>query len=284
MTPLEWHGQLASIGLRTADVQRSARFYEDLLGMVAAEGATGDWTQLGWGMGAPVLEFSAGTPGLSHFALEIPDPIELEGLIARLDRHGVSVDTRGDGTYVVADPDGRELRLHGRVDRSAEHVSSAGRRPIRLQHITLATEAMAEVLDFYCGALDMRLSDRMEHEFAWLRCGAEHHTVAILGTGSPTLVDHLSFDLSRWDDFRDWGDRLAASGVDLTWGPGRHGPGNNLFVMFDDPDDFHIELSAEMELFYDDRVEYEPRVWEATTRTVNLWGQVPPWRAARAVA
>ena len=39
MTPLEWHGQLASTGVRTADGQRSMRFSEDTLGMVqAAEG------------------------------------------------------------------------------------------------------------------------------------------------------------------------------------------------------------------------------------------------------
>jgi uncharacterized protein (DUF849 family) len=36
MTPLEWHGQLASTGVRTADGQRSMRFSEDTLGMVQA--------------------------------------------------------------------------------------------------------------------------------------------------------------------------------------------------------------------------------------------------------
>jgi hypothetical protein len=54
--------------------------------------------------------------------------------------------------------------------------------------------------------------------------------------------------------------------------------------MFDDPDAYHVELSAEMEMFYDDRVEYAPRVWETTPRTVNLWGQVPSWRAATTAA
>jgi hypothetical protein len=73
---------------------------------------------------------------------------------------------------------------------------------------------------------------------------------------------------------------LARRDVPLTWGPGRHGPGNNLFVMFDDPDGRHVELSCEMERFWDDLADYAepPRRWGRTQRTVNLWGPVPPWR------
>ena len=67
--------------------------------------------------------------------------------------------------------------------------------------------------------------------------------------------------------------------VPVQWGPGRHGPGNNLFVFFDDPAGHHIELSAEMEKFYDDRVAYVPRRWTPAPQTVNLWGgQTPQWR------
>jgi len=65
----------------------------------------------------------------------------------------------------------------------------------------------------------------------------------------------------------------------VAWGPGRHGPGNNLFVFFDDPAGNHIELSAEMEKFHDDRVTYVPRRWEPIPNSVNLWGgQLPTWR------
>ncbi len=244
----------------------------------------GQGAALGWGLGEPVLELSQGTPGLEHFTLEIPDPGELEGLLIRLRGHGVDVGELADGVHTVADPDERELHLRGRVGRSGERTADTGRRPIRLQHLTLATDALPDVLEFYREPMGMRVSDRMAYDFAWLRCGREHHTIAVLGSPSPTLIDHFSFDLAGWPDFREWGDRLAVAGVDVTWGPGRHGPGNNLFIMFDDPDAFHVELSAEMELFYDDRVEYKTRVWEASARTVNLWGQVPPWRAAQPVA
>ena len=49
--------------------------------------------------------------------------------------------------------------------------------------------------------------------------------------------------------------------------------------MFDDPDGVHIELSCEMERFWDGNASYpEPRMWATDLRTVNLWGPSPEWR------
>ena len=38
---------------------------------------------------------------------------------------------------------------------------------------------------------------------------------------------------------------------DTAWGPGRHGPGNNLFVFYTYPDGDWIEISGELETIYD---------------------------------
>jgi catechol 2,3-dioxygenase len=54
----------------------------------------------------------------------------------------------------------------------------------------------------------------------------------------------------------------------LMWGPGRHGPGNNLFIFIEDPDGNWIEVSAELEVVHD-----RPAVdWPHERRTLNLWG------------
>jgi catechol 2,3-dioxygenase len=52
------------------------------------------------------------------------------------------------------------------------------------------------------------------------------------------------------------------------WGPGRHGPGNNLFIFIEDPDGNWIEVSAELEIIHD-RSLHE---WPHEERTLNLWG------------
>jgi catechol-2,3-dioxygenase len=137
------------------------------------------------------------------------------------------------------------------------------------------------MIDFYL-ALGFRLTDRMGGVFAWLRSNVEHHSVAVVDTGVSGGLDHYSFDLDSWDDFKVWADRLTDRGIQVQWGPGRHGPGNNLFLFFDDLDGNHIELSAEMERFFDGSADYAPRIWKPDPSTVNLWGgQVPSWRNAR---
>jgi hypothetical protein len=50
---------------------------------------------------------------------------------------------------------------------------------------------------------------------------------------------------------------------------GRHGPGNNLFLFFHDPDDNWIELSAEIEFCAIDR---PIGTWPHEERTLNSWG------------
>ena len=73
-------------------------------------------------------------------------------------------------------------------------------------------------------------------------------------------------------DIRDWADHMADHRIKIWWGPGRHGPGNNLFFMIRDPDGHAVELSAEVEHMPRDM---PPRVWPMDERTLNLWG--PGW-------
>ncbi|MSQ89297.1 MAG: glyoxalase, partial [Betaproteobacteria bacterium] len=82
-------------------------------------------------------------------------------------------------------------------------------------------------------------------------------------------ADHHSYETSSWNDIRDWGDRMASLRIPLWWGPGRHGPGNNLFFMIEDPDGHKVEFSAEIELMPQDAA---CRDWPHEQRTLNLWG------------
>jgi hypothetical protein len=43
-------------------------------------------------------------------------------------------------------------------------------------------------------------------------------------------IDHHSYEAGEWTKIRDSADHFAARNIRLIWGPGRHGPGNNLFV------------------------------------------------------
>jgi catechol-2,3-dioxygenase len=282
-TPLDWHGQLSHIALGSDDVAAAAGFYKRVVGLTAHGTGTEGQERLGWGLGAPVLELHGGGSRLHHFGLEVVDSGELERLRSRIADAGIATDDLAepghpDG-FSIEDPEGRLVEFHGPIDRPGERVAEVGWRPRRLQHITLATSSLETLLPFYNEVLGMRISDRMGDVFTWLRCGTEHHTIAIVASGTPLLLDHFSFDLNCWEDFKAWCDRLSELGVPVAWGPGRHGPGNNLFLMFDDADGYHVELSSEMERYFDDVAEYSQRQWAPETASVNLWGGVPSWRA-----
>jgi catechol 2,3-dioxygenase len=115
-------------------------------------------------------------------------------------------------------------------------------------------------------------SDRVlegdELSAVFLRSDPEHHSFAAF-RAPQSRPDHHCYETSGWLDIRDWADRMAKLRIPLWWGPGRHGPGNNLFFMIEDPDGHKVEFSAELELM----PRHMPhRTWPHEQRTLNLWG------------
>lgn len=277
---------LSHVALRTPDVEAMAAFYNRHLGLerqadAPATEPVGSGIRLGFGLGHHALELLPGTAGLEHIGFEVLDEGGHEAVAERQRSRGIKVRELGDEaeTLEVADPDGNVVQLHGSVSRSGEHTADSGRRPLRVQHATLSTHDMEAMVEFYVG-LGFQISDRMGGVFTWLRSTIEHHSLAIVNGPTSGGLDHYSWDLAEWEDFKTWADRLTDNGLQIQWGPGRHGPGGNLFLFVDDPDGNHIELSAEMERFFDDRATYQTRMWEPGPSTVNLWGgQVPSWRS-----
>jgi catechol-2,3-dioxygenase len=283
------HTAVSHIGFRVPDVGAAESFYSRVLGLVRQEKLpTG--VRMGWGAGHHVIDLLEGTKGLAYYGFEVRDANGIQGIRDRLEAAGHTVNdleashiTEAIGKpegIVVVDPDGTDVHFHSTVHRQGENAADPGRRPIKFQHTTVGTADVARMADFFTNTIGFRISDQLEDgRFTWLRSDKDHHTLAIVNVGQGGDLDHYSYDLAEWEDFKSWCDRLTELDVPLAWGPGRHGPGNNLFVFFDDPAGNHIELSAEMEKFYDDRVTYVPRRWEPTPSSVNLWGgQLPSWR------
>lgn len=281
---------VSHIGFSVPDPQLTATFYGRVLGLVIHETLDDGTLRLGWGTGHHVMDLIEGPQGLHHYGFEVRDTDGVEGISTRLSGAGHSVESLDerylDGAVGQAhgiksrDPHGTEIHFHTAVQRQGESAADPGRRPIKYQHITLGTDDLIPMIEFFVDTVGFRISDQLEDgRFAWLRSDRDHHTLAVVNVGRGGDIDHYSYDLAEWEDFKAWCDRLTDEGVDVSWGPGRHGPGNNLFVFFDDPFGNHIELSAEMEKFHDDRVTYVPRRWKPIPNTVNLWGgQLAKWR------
>lgn len=171
-----------------------------------------------------------------------------------------------EGAFAVRDPDGRLV-----VFGLAKEFESSNGIPGRLQHFVCATARLPEMLKFY-GALGMVESDRVLEGEAlsavFLRSDPEHHSFAAF-RAPESRPDHHCYETNGWLDIRDWADRMGSLQIPLWWGPGRHGPGNNLFFMIEDPDGHKVEFSAELELL---PREAPYRTWPHEQRTLNLWG------------
>jgi len=274
--------ELSHVSLGSTKPGALERFYRARLGMSVSERPSDDLVRLGLGGDGHALEISAGH-GLDHFALRLSDD-DLAVWEPRLRDAGV--DCRWStpaGAHppclCLADPDGNRIELHSEDGHPEGASHDVPLRPVRVHHITLRSAHLPRMVAFYVDVLGFRISDEMGNVFTWLRCNREHHTVAVVSGDRPGM-DHLAFEIGGWQQLERWCDMLAAADVPLTWGPGRHGPGSNIFVMFDDPDANRVELSCEMERFWDGRAEYPrvPRRWPVSDLTVNLWGPTPRWR------
>jgi catechol 2,3-dioxygenase-like lactoylglutathione lyase family enzyme len=146
--------------------------------------------------------------------------------------------------------------------------------PARLQHIVVASADAARLAEFYQRVLGFVLSDNVVDaeggvRTSFLRCSSEHHNFAVFQADENRL-DHHCYEAGDWSLIRDWGDHMASQHIPIKWGPGRHGPGNNLFLFIHDVDGNWVELSAELEVVTPDR---PAGVWPHEERTLNSWGQ-----------
>ncbi len=173
-----------------------------------------------------------------------------------------------DHAFSLMDPDDNRL-VFGR----STGLSNGSAMPARLQHLVVATDEMSPMLDFYTGQLGFSITDRVEDETGDLRAcflnsDGEHHSFAFFKANEKRL-DHHAYEAGEWDLIRDWADHLADLDVKIVWGPGRHGPGNNLFFMINDPDGNWVEISAELEQL---TLERQVRIWPHGEKALNLWG------------
>jgi catechol 2,3-dioxygenase-like lactoylglutathione lyase family enzyme len=271
MTPALWPATLHHLRRDSLDAERLARFYGELLGDRVEALPGGEWLVAGHGRALVVGKGKKCE--VPYFALQMRDAAQLDAYRRELERHGTAIEPSPSplfaaGAFAVADPDGRRVVFGLPIAASA----TDGKTVARLQHFVCASTRLEGMLAYYRDTLGLVESDRVlengELAAAFLRSDPEHHSFAAF-RGPESRPDHHCYETSSWNDIRDWGDRMASLRIPLWWGPGRHGPGNNLFFMIEDLEGHKVEFSAEIEHVSRDTAF---RTWPHEQRTLNLWG------------
>jgi catechol 2,3-dioxygenase-like lactoylglutathione lyase family enzyme len=270
-TAVQAGAYLHHMQFRSGDPARLAAFYADTMDMAGRRLDGGDWLCEGPLRRVLFTQGPDKTLGYAGFACR--DAEGLAAIRSRAEQGGVAIlpspsPLFGPEAFAVRDPDGN-LVAFGLGKREQP------RRGLRgpLQHLTLATQNPVAIERFYVDRLGFLVSDYVRDGdgkvlVCWTRSNHEHHTLACF-RHTRQGIDHHSYEAGDWSVIKDWCDRMGDRRVPIIWGPGRHGPGNNIFIFVEDPDGNWIEISAELEVVYD----RPTQDWPHEERTLNSWGR-----------
>ena len=281
-----WPAQLDHLRLDSDDPAMLADFYATAFGY--HQTSLPDETYLLQGPGRRLI-VGPGEPGARPYhGYRLQNRQQLEGVRDFLQGQGLNTEPSPSTIFqedavAVRDPDGW-LSVFGlpRTDlpsQKVNNVPSAVNLSGRLQHVVVATDNLQPMMNFYEKTLGYVASDYVNADMddlsskkvAFYRSDPEHHSFAVF-SASEVRSDHHAYEVDDWNAIRDWADHMASLQIKLWWGPGRHGPGNNLFFMILDPHGNQVEISAELENM---PREMAARIWPMEERSLNLWG--PGW-------
>jgi catechol 2,3-dioxygenase-like lactoylglutathione lyase family enzyme len=156
-------------------------------------------------------------------------------------------------------------------------------KPRKLGHLVLNVRDIRASVAFYTEIVGLEVSDWIADQMVFLRCAEDHHDLAlaqippgeadtaggIYRPGRPGL-EHFSYALGSLAEIEEMGRFLQARGVEIVRGIGKHGPGENVFLVFKDPDGNYVEFYCDMVQVTAERP-YTPRVWPNDLDGFDQW-------------
>ena len=143
----------------------------------------------------------------------------------------------------------------------------------RLGHIVYYVSDVERSVQFWTEIMGFKLSDRNERGMAFLRCGSDHHTIALTPKDSTTRLPadapdvqgtmHFAFEVGSVEELFQARDFAKSRGYEVI-DEGRKGPGSNVEIHILDPDGYDIELYADMDQIG----------WDGQSRPSSEWRRV----------
>lgn len=282
---------LRHIALKTPDPAAMASFYQDSWGLKIVTEQDGVFYLRGTLPEQFILAVGPGERrGIERIAFALADRAAVDSAAEELAQKGVTIyqhpallTTPGGGYgFQFIDPDGRCIELSSEVTPAGEKETwEAPVRPNKISHVVLNTPDFEGITEFYTDVLGFRISDWSEKQMVFLRCSTDHHSIAFNRAPHASL-NHVAYELPEIDTVMRGIGNLKRHGISPLWGPGRHGPGNNVFCYFQDVAGYVCEYTAEVMKI--DEASHQPEVWPRNIpEKMDRWGiSGPPSPEARA--
>jgi catechol 2,3-dioxygenase-like lactoylglutathione lyase family enzyme len=280
---------LRSLAIATPWFDESMAYYTTHIGLTVVRSGSDHGVLTGKGDEPKLLEIHRGDAvGLRGVALGAASRADVDATATALKTKGVTIiqppaeDEDGYGLR-LRDPDGNEIAIiagPGTGSASPEHADG---HPFALSHVVINSDHPQRLTAFFTDMLGFRIADAYEQDLlTFLRCDQpQHHCIGIGKADKPGL-NHFSFECGSLDGVMKAVGRMKRGGHEPIWGPGRHGPGGNVFAYYADPSKLVPEFTTEV-IQITDEVAWEARTWPRTPESANVWGTGGPTETAIAL-
>ncbi|TNH14112.1 VOC family protein [Halomonas sp. BL6] len=271
---------LRAVELSVPDINKAKDFYTTVWGLSLAGEVDGRLYLRGRGCAPYLLSLSKGPVAVESVIWEAADDTDLAALRQRMIDAGGSdatrvaeVDRLGGGTgFTLRDPAGRRISIVQGGERAEPQEGKS--LPTHLAHVNINTSDMHRDIAFYEQGMGFELTDQSKI-MSFLRTNTDHHMIVLADAEVDTL-NHISFMQETWEEVMTASGKMCDAGFPIGWGPGRHGPGDNVFAYFVDPFGIVIEHTAEV-LKVDESYRIGgPEDWVWPKGRTDQWGIAPP--------
>ncbi|MET4781540.1 VOC family protein [Glaciihabitans sp. UYNi722] len=283
--------KIGYVGFETTDVDRMVDHYTNTLDFVLVEGdSKRAFLTTSFDHHSMVIEKAPDAKARSFVGFQIQG--DLDSAENGLKDKGYAVERRSDigpatpDVLVVLEPmTGTPIHLYD--EQSGSRVSAFDAlTPTKLGHVAAFTPDLAPMQAFYQDLLGFKWSDTVSDFFVFMRCNSDHHAANFMASTKFSGMHHVAFETRDSTHLQLLLDHMASRDVRLEWGPGRHGPGHNIFTYHRDPDGNNIELFTQLDTIVSEELGYfeprpwhsdfpqRPKTWEADLATMNSWGPI----------
>lgn len=216
----------------------------------------------------------ANQPAVSSVSFSATEP-ELTALRSRAHNANVAIEDvaafdapGGGGGMLIRGPEHQTYRFcaAGAVPAATHDADT----PVQLTHTVLNVRDLQACEKFATDVLGFRISDRTRL-MTFVRCNNKHHCVAY-APASQASLNHIAFEMTDTDAVMRGIGRMRDAGFACAWGPGRHGPGDNVFGYFIAPFGAVIEYTAEISIVDDNYPVGTPDDWKWPPGRIDQWG------------